>query len=250
MSNNKADRYGGARFPETRHSALRAIKSGAGKQKRLALAVITSAYWPAVYKYLRLRWHRDPESAADLTQSFFLSALEKDYFADYDPEKARFRTFIRLCVDRYVAKFDRAASRLKRGGDAEHLSLDFAGIEAEMSRGAANPESPEAFFEAEWMRTLLESSIEQLKAEATAKGKGIPLQVFEQYDLEPAGGDERPTYRDLAERHSVSVETITNYLAAMRRDFRRIILERLREMTANEEEFRVEARVVLGADPE
>ena len=40
---------------------------------------------------------------------------------------------------------------------------------------------------------------------------------------------------------------MTNYLAAMRRRFREIVLDALREVTATEQEFRAEARALLGA---
>ncbi len=216
----------------------------------MALELLMTAYWPAVYKYLRLRWNRDAESAADLTQSFFLIALEKDYFSSYEPEKARFRTFIRLCLDRYVAKADRDASRLKRGGGSEHLSLDFEGIEAEVSRDAGGSTSPEEFFEREWIRTLLSTSLEQLREQTKESGKQLQFRIFEQYDLVQEESRERPSYRALADEHNLRVETVTNYLAAMRRSLRAIVLTRLREMTASDEEFRAEARVVLGVDPE
>lgn len=42
---------------------------------------------------------------------------------------------------------------------------------------------------------------------------------------------------------------VTNYLAWTRREFRRLVLEALREITATEEEWRSEARAVLGIDP-
>jgi hypothetical protein len=42
--------------------------------------------------------------------------------------------------------------------------------------------------------------------------------------------------------------TVNNYLAAARRDFRRIVIEKLREITATEEEFRNEARSLLGVE--
>jgi hypothetical protein len=48
----------------------------------------------------------------------------------------------------------------------------------------------------------------------------------------------------------VSETTVTNRLAAARRDFRRLLLERLRAITSSEAEFREEARAVLGAEPE
>jgi len=44
------------------------------------------------------------------------------------------------------------------------------------------------------------------------------------------------------------VTDVTNALAWARREFRRIALERLRELCATEEEFRREARAVFGWD--
>ena len=45
------------------------------------------------------------------------------------------------------------------------------------------------------------------------------------------------------------VTQVTNYLAALRRRFRALVLDRLRELSASEAEFRAEARDVLGVDP-
>jgi hypothetical protein len=42
---------------------------------------------------------------------------------------------------------------------------------------------------------------------------------------------------------------ITNDLAAARRKFREIVLDALREVTATEQEFRAEARALLGVAP-
>ncbi len=39
---------------------------------------------------------------------------------------------------------------------------------------------------------------------------------------------------------------MTNFLALARREFRRIVLEKLREITATDREFREEARSLLG----
>jgi tyrosyl-tRNA synthetase len=40
--------------------------------------------------------------------------------------------------------------------------------------------------------------------------------------------------------------TVTNHLAAMRRQFRRHILDRLRDLTTSDDEFEAEARRLLG----
>jgi hypothetical protein len=52
----------------------------------------------------------------------------------------------------------------------------------------------------------------------------------------------------LAQEFGLDQTTVTNYLAAARRDFRRLVLEKVREITATEEEFRNEARSLLGVE--
>jgi hypothetical protein len=42
---------------------------------------------------------------------------------------------------------------------------------------------------------------------------------------------------------------VTNHLAWARREFRRLVLEALAEATGSAEEFRAEARQLLGIDP-
>jgi hypothetical protein len=51
-----------------------------------------------------------------------------------------------------------------------------------------------------------------------------------------------------ARRHSLGLSTsaVTDYLALVRREFRRLVLDKLREPAATEEEFQQEARAVLG----
>jgi hypothetical protein len=65
------------------------------------------------------------------------------------------------------------------------------------------------------------------------------------YDLSE---DPRPTYAEIAGALQVPQTQVTNYLAAVRRDLRRIVLDKLRQLTATEREFRSEARAVLGID--
>lgn len=247
MPDNKPN-YGG--FPLTRNSAILALKQSDPNSRRAALNQIIALYWPPVYRYLRLRWNKDSDTAADLTQGFFLNALEKEFLADFDPQKARFRTFIRLCLDRYVAKQIESATRQKRGGDFEHLSLDFAAIERELAKStAAHSLNPEELFDQEWIRNLFSSAVEKLKLDYERSGKNIHFAIFEGYDLQSLDSDEKSSYQELADRHSITVETVTNYLSAARRDFRKIVLELLRDLCGSDEEYRDEVRSILGVEP-
>jgi hypothetical protein len=109
---------------------------------------------------------------------------------------------------------------------------------------ACSTPSVEDCFHREWTRSLFELAIGALRERCESDGKTIQFRVFECYDLRAA--EERPTYDQLARQFGATPATITNYLAAMRRDLRRIVLEKLREITPGEKEFRSEARALLG----
>ena len=236
---------GGGIFPATRHSAIVALRSDDAEVRARSLDLVSAAYWRPVYKHLRLKWRKSAEEASDLTQAFFVTAFEREFFADYDPEKARFRTFVRLCLDRFVSKQNEAGRRLKRGGGVPVLSLDVSELEGELARGAPqSPEGIEAHFDQEWARSLLAMSVEALRERLEQRGKPKYFHVFERYDLRTEPG--RASYADVGRELGLTVFDVTNYLSVARREFRRVVLEKLRDITASEQEFREEARALLG----
>jgi RNA polymerase sigma factor (sigma-70 family) len=234
-------------FPLTRWSLILAARSAEPAARQRALAILTAAYWKPIYKYIRLRWGKDHEEARDLTQEFFLRTLEKDFFARFDPERARLRTFLRVCVDHLIANEDKASRRLKRGGEVQFLSLDFESAEGELQHiEIPSPDSMENLFEREWVRSVFTLSLERLRLECEERGKAMHFRLLEFYDIDEGGKD--LTYEQVGQRFELKASDVTNYLAYARREFRRIVLELLREMTGSEEEFRREARSLLGAD--
>ncbi len=138
--------------------------------RRIALAAIIEAYWKPAYKYLRVKWSLDPDAAADLTQEFFTSTLEKEVIERYDPARARFRTYLRLCLDGFAANARKAEHRLKRGGGVSVVPLDFETAEGEIRshEPAVNADVDELFYR-EWVRALLERSVADLKRHAEAR---------------------------------------------------------------------------------
>lgn len=233
-------------FPLTRWSAIIAMRSHDAAERQRSREAIVSAYWKPVYKYLRLKWRKANEDAKDLTQGFFAVALEKGYLENYDPAKARFRTFLRTCLDGYVANANKATQRLKRGGGAEIIPLDFESAEGELQHlEIADHENIEDYFEKEWLRSLFALALEALREQCQRRGKQIHLQLFENYDLSENDAA-KLTYDELASRFNLPVTQVTNHLSYVRREFRRILLEKLREITGSDEEFTQEARTVLG----
>jgi RNA polymerase sigma factor (sigma-70 family) len=239
----------GEEFPPTQLSAILAAAGRDGRARARGYERIVAAYWKPAYKYVRVKWQRSNEDAKDLTQAFFAKVMEKDFLKTYDPLRSRFRTFFRVCLDRFVANEEKAAHRIKRGGDRKILSLDFVQAEAEMlQEGASSAFTQEGYFEAEWVRAVFTIALARLKDHFTSAGKGRYFQIFERYHLSE-GSALSPTYESLAEQFNLPVTTITNHLAAARREFRKIVLQELRNLTATEEEFRQEARDLLGFEP-
>jgi RNA polymerase sigma factor (sigma-70 family) len=238
------------RFPATRHSMVEGARSPDPEQQRLAFERVVQAYWKPVYVYLRLRWRAPAEDAKDLTQGFFARAFEKRFFDAYDPARARFRTFLRTCLDGYAANEQAAERRLKRGGGVAVLSFDFATAERDLpALSLAAGEDPDAVFQREWVRAVCAEAVEEVRRRCRASGRELALAVFERCDLSDLADDDRPSYATLASEFGVPPTQVTNLLASARREFRAALLETLRARTASDEEFADEARRLLGRSP-
>jgi RNA polymerase sigma factor (sigma-70 family) len=234
------------RFPTTHRSAVLGVRSQDALERERSFATLVSAYWKPVYKFIRIRWHKSNEDAKDLTQGFFVQVLEKEFLRSYDPARGRFRTFLRTCLEGFLSNEHKAAGRLKRGGEQVFLSLDFETAEGEFEQmEIASPENIERYFEEEWTRSLVGLAVSGLEMECRSQGRETTFLLFERYDLEEAPPEGR-TYRELADEFGLKVTDVTNHLAWARREFRRILLRTLQEITASDEEFRLEARLLLG----
>ena len=243
-------------FPATRHSVIAGIASTDTQTRRVAFDALVSAYWRPVYKYVRIKWRRDRDDAADLTQEFFARAFEKRSLERFDPARARFRTFLRVCLDGFVANEQKAAGRLKRGGGASFVPLDFAAAEHELATqpnasathsASVSAVDDDALFRQEWVRALFSDAVAALRESCEAAGKSAHFAVFQRYDLDD-DVDGRPTYAEIGVELGIPVTQVTNYLAFARRELRRLVLDRLRTLCASDEEFRLEARDLLGVD--
>ena len=242
-------------FPATHRSVLERIRSDDAEERRIAFGDLAEGYWRPSYHYLRLHWRLAPEAAEDIVQAFFTTAFEKGYVERFDPAKARFRTFLRVCLDRFVQNQQKAERADKRGGGAAHFSLDFAGAELELE-GRGIPLSSvrepstsdlDRFFHDETIRALFGRTVAAMERAYASEGKAVVFRVFERHDLRPVAG---ASYASVAGELGLSTSQVTNYLHAARRRFRDLALQQLRSLVASEAEFRSEARELFGIDIE
>jgi hypothetical protein len=154
-------------------------------------------------------------------------------------------------VDSFVMNEDKARHRQKRGGSIPHIALDFAAAEDEFGAtvmdpaSIPSPESLEEFFEKEWVRSLFTLAVEDLRELCEQRERARTFRLFEAYDLE---GNEKISYEQLSSDYGLPVTDVTNALAWARREFRKIALDRLRELCGSEDEFHREARAAFGWD--
>ena len=239
----------GSRFPPTQHSIVAALAAVDPEVRAPAFEALVASYWRPAYRYLMAARGLSHEDAEDLTQEFFARAFSKDTLASYDPAKARFRTFVRVCLDRVALNAFKANQRLKRGGGQRAVSLDSDGASEAIASSLPLPAvDPEAYFRREWIRSLFDGALADTTAECRARGKDIPLAIFLAYDIDPPADSGRPSYAELATRHGLPITQITNHLALVRKIFRRAVLDRLKAVTASAEEYAAEAREILGVE--
>jgi RNA polymerase sigma factor (sigma-70 family) len=234
-------------FPPTRRSVLERVRSADDGIRRDAFGDLAAGYWKPSYHYLRLQWRLAPEEAEDAVQAFFATAFEKQYVERYDPAQSKFRTFLRVCLDRYVQNLRKAAAAEKRGGGAALLSLDFPGAERELDEMAAEVADPDRFFHDETVRFLFARAVASLQAACAAAGRDVVYRVFERHDLAPAPDT---SYASVARDLGLSVSQVTNHLHAARRQFRDLALDHLRALSASDDEYRREAREIFGLEIE
>ena len=232
-------------FPATHLSLVRRAASDDSDTRAGAEEALAAVYWAPIYTHVRLTHRQAPADAEDLTQGFFADALRRGLFARYDPERARFRTYLRRCVDSYVANALEAERRLKRGGTAAFISIDAAEIEGRLTSEArgASPDA-DAVFQREWVRSIFTRAVRRLRERYREIGRIDRLALFERYDLADSD-DVRPTYAALAAERGIPVTQVTNWLAAVRRDFRAIVLDIIKELSGSDEEFRSDVRELL-----
>ena len=172
-------------FPPTHLSVIERVRSRDADVRRLAFGDLAGGYWRAAYHYLRLQWHLSAEDAEDAVQAFFTTAFEKQYLEKFDPAKARFRTFLRTCLDRFAQNTLKAERAAKRGGGVQLLSLDFAGAERELPRLPPVIGDAERFFHDETIRALFTRAVDRMRRDFAAANRQVVIDVFERHDLSP-----------------------------------------------------------------
>jgi DNA-directed RNA polymerase specialized sigma24 family protein len=209
-------------FATTRWSLVFNAGNSQSPLAESALNELCGRCWFPLYAYARHGGtaHADAE---DLVQSFFASHfLKTNFLQDLNSEKGRFRAFLLACFTNHSRNEWKGARRQKRGGGADHLSLDCANTDEKFQLVAAG--TPERTYERAWAVTLLEAVLAQLASEMQAGGKSDLFEV-----LKPGLTVDRDdfSYQAAANRLNLSEEATRQAAKRLRERYRELIRQEI-----------------------
>jgi RNA polymerase sigma-70 factor (ECF subfamily) len=230
---------GGRAFPSTRWSRL--AEEGAAERSRAALEELANRYWKPVYAYVRARWAKTDEDARDAVQDFFLWVAEGDLLARADPERGRFRAFVKTALANFLHDGERRRRTLKRGEARALVSM--TGTDGTALELPATGASPEEALDEAWRKELLAGATDGLQTELEDQGKPLYFAVFHDFFL----SDEELDYAAVAARHKITKVDVSNYLAHAKRLYRAHLRALLIETVQGDEDLRAELDWLFGS---
>lgn len=230
-------------FVTTHWSVVLQAQDKAAPGSDEALETLCRTYWYPLYAFVRASGYQ-PHTAQDLTQEFFARLLSKDFLRAVDPEKGRFRTFLRMALKRFLAnEWDRLSAQ-KRGGLQTHLSLDTSLAEERFQDERGCALTPDRIYDRRWALTLLAEAMGQLEREYSSAGKSREWQHLEPHLMKDRAA---LPYAEVAARLQTTEGAARVALHRLRRRFREVFRETIANTVADPAEVESEVRQVLEA---
>ena len=130
---------GAAQFTTTHWSVVLAARDTASPEADVALAELCRTYWYPLYAFVRRKGH-GPHDAQDLTQAFFARLLEKNYVAQADRERGRFRIFLLAALTHFLAGDLSSSSEARKRNLTFFESASCPALSAARTTAAWRPE--------------------------------------------------------------------------------------------------------------
>ncbi len=208
-----------------------------------ALAELCQTYWYPLYAYIR-RQGRTKEDAEDLVQAFFARFLEKNYLEGLAAERGKFRAFLLAALKHFLAnEWDKTQAQ-KRGGGAEHLSLNWQDADERFHLDPPDPTNPERLFDREWALALLDRVIGRLAAECARDGKA---DLFTQAKGFLTVSSAAIPYREAARRLGMDEGALRVAVHRLRKRYRELLRDEIAQTLAEPGQVDEELRSLLAA---
>jgi RNA polymerase sigma factor (sigma-70 family) len=235
--NSKPQARGGI-FATTHWSVVLAATDGESPEAVAALERLCETYWYPVYAYVRHRGYC-PEDAKDLTQEFFYRLVHKDYLAQVDPSKGKFRSFLLAAINHFLAKEWARSRTIKRGGRTTFIPLDEAQAEQGYQAELLGEHSPEEIYDRAWALALLGKVLRRLREDTVAAGHADRFE-----ELKGVLMGERPSlsYAELGLRLGTTEAALKMTMQRLRRRYAELLREEIANTVPDSQEALNELR--------
>jgi RNA polymerase sigma-70 factor (ECF subfamily) len=229
-------------FPNTRWSVVLAATQRPSPESAAALEAICRAYWYPLYAYVR-HCGQPPHDAQDLTQEFFCRLLEKRWLDSANPDRGKLRSFLIVALKNFMRKEWRRASAQRRGGGHTTVQFDTAFAESRYAVDNHTLAADESF-DQQWALTLLDLTVNRLRAEFAAAGKPGDFEALKSCLLAGRGTID---YAAVAGRLGVNEGAARVAVHRLRRRFREVYREEISQTLADGADLDGELRHLAAA---
>jgi RNA polymerase sigma factor (sigma-70 family) len=228
-------------FHTTHWSVVLAACADFSEGASAALEQLCRAYWRPVFVYAR-RCGWNIQSAEDLTQEFFHRLLDRQYLAQADPRKGRFRCFLLVVFKHFLANEWDRANAVKRGGRVSFISID-----DESANDCCEPstnDTPDQAFARTWALVFLERVIARLREDLEREDQRNQFDALKHCLM---GEDSTETYAQLAMRLGTTEAAVKMAVQRLRRRFAAALREEIAHTVTRPDEIEDEVRCLFAA---
>jgi len=207
-------------------------------RSQAALAHLCRLYWYPIYHFVRRQGH-STHDAQDFTQEFFARLLQKNWIAQADQARGRFRSFLLMVLKRFLAVEWHKANAQKRSGNLHCLPLPLDTAEIRYTNEPTDTGTPEQAFEKQWALTLLEAVLRQLRSDYEQDGHG---RLFEALKPCLTGRSDMQPYAVLAASLAMSEGAVKVAVHRLRERYRERLKAEIAHTVASPSEVDSEMR--------
>jgi RNA polymerase sigma-70 factor (ECF subfamily) len=229
-------------FPPTGWSLIQVVGDQSHPEHRPALDRFARLYWPPVFGFLRARGC-PVEEAEDLAQEFFVWLLDGDWVGKADPQRGRFRVFLRMHLRSFLA--DRTSERrLPRQKLFERHLVSLDGLAGERTWEPATAETAEQAFDRAFARSVVHAVREELRKRCETEKRQDWYEIFAAVYPDEAGLAPL-SQQAAAERFGKTRDEVRGILERMKKRCERLLRIELHDQGGSEADIEAEAAELL-----
>jgi RNA polymerase sigma factor (sigma-70 family) len=204
----------------------RVMKAGQSPARE-DLAALCRAYWQPVYRFVRARGFGRAD-AEDLTQGFFSSLLTPGALARFDPQRGRFRDWLRAALSHFLPD-ELEHQRARRRGGPGLVTFEGAATEEQAHELEPPGEPADQIFDRRWALAVTARALARVRADFEQAGEGALFAQLADH-LAPTVDDPAS---DVAIGEATSARVVRHRaLNRLRRRYRRYLREEIAQTVA------------------